>query len=286
MMNIIEEFNLNQLNNGSHFNFVSQVLVNAEACTAVGTKASTYLAKFKAAVEAEDKVLKLTTKSLLTDAITQADASRDSLYLGMKNYIKAFLNSLDAELAGAAVVLNQLLIDYHIDTRATMTKETGLMTNLKQDLTTKYKEQVEKLSLGLIVEQMSAANDRVFTLMDERAKERQYGKTGELKAARAVTDEAYHELVRMVNGLVYVEGEAAYLEFVNYINSNIVYYRRIVLGQKAKASADGGSTPGTGDDTGDSDTGGSENPGGSTGGSGTGGSGTPGTGGSGDDDFS
>lgn len=259
----INEIHLHLMNNGSHYMFVSHVLEQAEACTALGTKAAAYLAELRKAVAAEDAVLKISTKSKLSDGIAEADASRDALYLGFKNVVKGFLLAPSAEVKQAAMDLNQLLVDYRIDPRAPMIKETGMMKNFLADLETKFKAQVETLGLTVLVGQMRESNGRVDKLMVQRTEERKDVVTGQLKAARVVTDEAYRELVKMVNGLVYVEGEAGYLDFVKYVNAEILYYRREAMGQKGSAPKGDGSNPEAGGGTG-----GTENPGGSTGGSG------------------
>lgn len=275
-MNVIADFNLYQLNNGSHFLYVNQVLGKAQADTTVSNKAAAYLAKLKAAVENEDRLLKLSPKNKLTDAIADADSSRDALYLGLKNAVRAFMRARSAELVDAAADLNQLLVDYRINTHAPLIKETGMMMNLVGDLNKKFKAQVEKLGLQVMVAELGEANDSVNSLMMERTEERKNVGKGELRAARLVTDEAYRLFVMMVNGLVFVEGEAGYLEFVKFVNAQILYYRREAMGQKASAPDSDGSRPGTddegtGDDTPGTETpggGSGENPGGSTGGSG------------------
>ena len=60
-----------------------------------------------------------------------------------------------------------------------------------------------------------------------------------MKAARAVTDEAYRLFVRMVNSLAMVEGDTAYASFIDEMNTQILRYKREVLGRKASgATAD------------------------------------------------
>lgn len=263
MLATIQDFHLQMLNNGSHFLFVSHVLQQAEACTALSAKAAAYLAEFKKAVAAEDVVLKTSAKSMRSDGIAAADASRDTLYAGLKHVVKSLMRAPSAEVAQAAVELNQLFIDYRIDTDAPLIKETGMLNNLIDDLGTKFKEQVETLGFTVLVGQLHEANSRVDKLMVERTEERKNTVTGKMKAVRVVTDEAYRELVRMVNGLVYVDGESGYVEFVKFVNAEILYFRREALGQKGSTPKGDGSVPGTGG-TGDGEPG-TETPGGGTG---------------------
>ena len=118
IFNIIKEIldiNIQRMNNGAHFTFVSNILTRAEADTAVKEKASELVSKFKAAVAAEDEALKISQKSLLTDDIAKADNDRDALYAGYKKAVEGFLAMPVAEMAQAAKVLSQHIKDYKID---------------------------------------------------------------------------------------------------------------------------------------------------------------------------
>ena len=98
---------------------------------------------------------------------------------------------------------------------------------------------------------MKEANERVNRLLDQRGNEQLGTTVGALKASRKATDEACRMLVKMVNALALVEGEKDYAAFIDRTNTEIVRYKREVLGQA--------STP--------ADTGGSGNTGGNQGGS-------------------
>lgn len=258
-MDIINNFYLHQLPNGSHITYVRQMLEKTEACAAVSAKAAKYLARFRKTVEAEQEAMRASTKSLLTDAIAAADASRGALYAGFKYAVRAFLRSQSVEHVRAAVVLNQVLIDFRIRTRAPMVDESGLMGKLCRELATTYSREVATLGLGVMAGLMGEANQRVGTLMIERTEERKDVVRGRLRAARDTTDEAYRQLVRMINGLIYVDGEAAYSELVKFVNSNIVYYRREASGRK-RFRTDGGDGEEEGLEADDSETHGTELP--------------------------
>ena len=84
-MKEIYDINIQRMNNGAHFTFVSNILARVESDTAVKGKAADQVSNFKAAVAAEDDALKISQKSLLTDDITKADSDRDALYAGYKD---------------------------------------------------------------------------------------------------------------------------------------------------------------------------------------------------------
>ena len=241
-MKEIYDINIQRMNNGAHFTFVSNILARAEADTAVKGKASELVSNFKAAVAAEDEALKISQKSLLTDEIAKADSDRDALYAGYKKAVEAFLAMPIADMAQAAKVLAQHIKDYKINTADQLDKETGLLVNFITDLENKYSAQVTKLGLTAFVTNMKEANERVRTLTLQRTNEKMGVSVGALKVARTASDDAYRALVKMVNALALVFGEKDYTAFIDYVNTEITHYKREVLGQKASAPSTSGNS--------------------------------------------
>lgn len=241
-MKEIYDINIQRMNNGAHFTFVSNILARAEADTAVKGKASELVSNFKTAVNAEDEALKISQKSLLTDDIAKADIDRDALYAGYKKAVEAFLAMPIADMAQAAKVLAQHIKDYKINTAGQLDKETGLLVNFITDLEDKYSAQVAKLGLTAFVTNLKEANERVRMLTLQRTNEKMGVTVGALKAARTASDDAYRALVKMVNALALVYGEKDYTAFIDYANTEITHYKREVLNQKASAPSTSGSS--------------------------------------------
>ena len=249
-MKEIYDINIQRMNNGAHFTFVSNILARAEADTAVKGKAADQVNNLKAAVSAEDEALKISQKSLLTDEIAKADNDRDALYAGYKKAVEGFLAMPIADMAQAAKVLVQHIKDYKINTADQLDKETGLLVNFITDLEDKYAAQVAKLGLTAFVTNLKEANERVRTLTLQRTNEKMGVTVGALKAARTASDTAYRALVKMVNALVLVLGEKDYTAFIDYVNTEITHYKREVIGQKAKAPSTSGDSSVTNPDSG------------------------------------
>lgn len=241
-MKEIYGINIQRMNNGAHFTFVSNILARAEADTAVKGKASELVSNFKVAVAAEDEALKISQKSLLTDDIAKADNDRDALYAGYKKAVEAFLAMPIADMAQAAKVLAQHIKDYKINTAGQLDKETGLLVNFITDLEDKYSAQVAKLGLTAFVTNLKETNERVRMLTLQRTNEKMGVTVGALKAARTSSDDAYRALVKMVNALALVYGEKDYTAFIDYANTEITHYKREVLNQKASAPSTSGSS--------------------------------------------
>ena len=249
-MKEIYDINIQRMNNGAHFTFVSNILARAEADTTVKGKASELVSNFKAAVAAEDEALKISQKSLLTDEIAQADSDRDALYAGYKKAVEGFLAMPIADMAQAAKILSQHIKDYKINTADQLDKETGLLVNFISDLEDKYAAQVAKLGLTAFVTNLKEANERVRTLTLQRTNEKMGVTVGALKAARTASDTAYRALVKMVNALALVLGEKDYTAFIDYVNTEVTHYKREVIGQKAKAPSTSGDSSVTNPDSG------------------------------------
>lgn len=266
-MSEIGTLSLERLNNGAHFLFISNVLARAEADANIKSKLSAQISALKTAKEKEDEDLKISQKSLLTDEITAADAERDGLYSGYKKAVNGFKGLPVENMAKAAKVLMQHIKDYAIDPKMQLDKETGLLINFIDDLEKKYANEVKTLSLDAFVTAMKAANEKVRTLTATRTDERMTKAVGALKASRKASDEAYRLLVKFVNAYALIEGDSLYLNFIDYVNTEIVHYKREVIGVKSDSAQTSGNTGGT-------TSGGSGSTGGSTG-SGTGGTTTP-----------
>lgn len=241
-MKEIYDINIQRMNNGAHFTFVSNILARAEADTTVKGKASELVSNFKAAVAAEDEALKISQKSLLTDEIAKADSDRDALYAGYKKAVEGFLAMPIADMAQAAKILSQHIKDYKINTADQLDKETGLLVNFISDLEDKYAAQVAKLGLTAFVTNLKEANERVRTLTLQRTNEKISITVGALKTARTASDDAYRALVKMVNALALVFGEKDYTAFIDYVNTEITHYKREVLGKKTTAPSTSGSS--------------------------------------------
>ena len=265
-MKEIYDINIQRMNNGAHFTFVSNILARAEADTAVKGKASELVSNFKAAVAAEDEALKISQKSLLTDEIAKADSDRDALYAGYKKAVEGFLAMPIADMAQAAKILSQHIKDYKINTAEQLDKETGLLVNFISDLEDKYAAQVAKLGLTAFVTNLKEANERVRTLTLQRTNEKIGITVGALKTARTASDDAYRALVKMVNALALVFGEKDYTAFIDYVNTEITHYKREVLNQKSTATSTSGSSAGDSTKPGGSGSGSSTSSGSTTGG--------------------
>lgn len=233
------------MSNGAHYNFIHATIDRVEADETIKTKVAAELAALKTALAMEDANLKVSRKSSLTDSIAEWDESRDDFYIGYKSAVSGFLKLPTGDMRTAAKALWQHIIDYSIDPKMQLDRQTGMMTNFIADLETKFATQVEALGLTVFREQMKEANDKVRELLKERDTELAPREVGATKTARRATDSAYQSLVRKVNAYAVIEGAADYQAFIDAMNAQIKRYKQEVLGQgvSGASSADTPADP-------------------------------------------
>ena len=160
-MKKINTIDTHSLTNGAHYNFMEAIYTNLNSILLYGEKLRTELPAFKTALDNEDAVLVLSRKSNKTDEIANADKARDNAYVGYKYTVKGFTYLGSGAQYEAAKVLSQHLTDYQIDTKMSLSRQTGLMTNFIEDLESTYSEQVESLGLTPFVTMMKNGNEKV-----------------------------------------------------------------------------------------------------------------------------
>lgn len=230
----INEIYLGRMNNGAHYVFVDDVARKAEVNTTLVEKCSTQVTALRNAVNKEDECLALTSKSFYTNKIVEGDQKRGMYYGGYRKAVKGFLIAPLPELSEAAVILDQHMTDYGIEPQMQMDRETGLLINFIEDLEGKFAEYVATLGLTSFVTAIKDANEMVRTNKVERREERAGTVNGALKDARKASDDAYRMLVKYVNAINLLEGNADTQGFVDYVNTLIEEFKREVLGANAE----------------------------------------------------
>lgn len=234
----IQSIDLTKLTNGAHFNFVQGVIERVEADEVVLAKITADLTNLKLAFEVEDGCLKISRKSLLTNDISDWDMLRDAFSRAYKYAVKAMLKLPAGDLLEYAKRLWQNIVDYNIDPRMQLDRQTGLLTNQLADLEGDLADAIEALGLTFFRDKMKEANDKVRELMQERDAETAQRKVGALKNARLATDEAYEKLIEKINAYAIIEGVEDYQTLITQLNETIKRYKQEALGQSSKKDDD------------------------------------------------
>lgn len=240
-MKEIDSIDITHMNNGAHFIYMSNILDRAETTEVVNTKLAEQISALKSALATENLYLKVSQKSLLTDEINVADAERGKYYNSFKQTVKSLMKIPDATIAKSAKVLTQNMIDYGLNPKMQLDKQTGLLVNMIEDWEGKLAGDVENTQTGAYVAAIKKANEQVRSLMSQRTDERKQIPTAALKTARKATDAAYRSLIKYINAHILLEGITDYADFIAFVNKEIERYKQEVLKQKTS----GTKKPGT-----------------------------------------
>lgn len=238
----IDKIDITHMNNGAHFIYMSNILERAEETETISSKMGDQIAALKSALATENLYLKVSQKSLLTDEITVADADRGKYYNSFKQTIKGLMKSPDPVVAKSAKVINQNLIDYALNPKMQLDKQTGLLVNMVEDWEGKLANDITNTHTEAYVAAIKKANEEVRTLMSQRTDERKKIPVSALKTARKGTDAAYRNLIKYTNAHILLEGLTDYEDFISFINKEIERYKQEVLKQKTSGTKKPGST--------------------------------------------
>jgi len=285
----IDNFKLKVLRMAGFLEFVQQVLKivkdyrdSGEAgVSQLPAKVEAAYTPFASSIVVMDDAYKLSRASDYTQRIADEDTRRDGLYLALKNQVQMYLKfTFDAEKQAAATYLWNIMKKYGVDVTENYSEESGKLQQMIQELEADNSAGNHITTLGItsLVSQLKTANEAVRTMMAERNDERMQQEKAALANARNRADEAYRDLILMINAATAMEDDQESLAglegVISQVNELIKYYRLYVVKSGTGGSSTGGSS------TGGSSTG--SETGGNGGGSSTGGNGGSQGGGSGE----
>ena len=243
----IDQISIARAANAAHYEYLDTVRKRTEETRLEHELWHRAVEEFREAFEKEDKAFKQYRASDHTSALQKADEERDKLYASLRDTVKAYAKFPIAETAQHAEPLLKVIKNYKITTRENYMKESGLIDNMLQDLL-QYERQLNRLGLLIVANQLKAKNDEVRQLIANRNDERSEQVLGELKAARAVSDEAYAVVVFYTNAFFAMNPdvrEAA--DLVKRMAEDLEYFRKHAMSDphksKKEPQPDGGDAP-------------------------------------------
>lgn len=221
------------MRNEEHYGYLGQCL--AKLSLLPEEKALPQRAAFEAAVAAEDKALE-NVPTNMTESLVEADRIRDDCWNGLHMFADAMLLFPKVEAKEAAKRIKAILATYGDPRRLPYLQENGAIDNLITDL------QTEKATADLVLihaadwlTELKKYETQFLTLFGERNAQNAIQENGAVKKARKASDVAYGQLIQVVNALVLIDGENAYLPFINEMNELIAYQRIVFSRRKATA---------------------------------------------------
>lgn len=191
----------------------------------------------KTAVEGLDSALKVSATVPSAKWVTEADATRDFAWTGLYYYVKAMTAHPDASVAAAAERALAILEKYGNPTAKPQLEESGILHNLLQELNAaKEAGDFTGLDIDPWMTRLETAESSFLTATDSKVEEEGARQVGISKQNRLVADDAYRDLVNIVNMLASMHGDEKFATFISNVNA-LVEQQRVKLKTRATNSA-------------------------------------------------
>ena len=239
-MKKVKNISLRKLHTEEDYDFLSDVKKATETLPITGTpgiedipEANTTLLtscvnNFSDCVNKFDLALKETLSVPENENVANADLERDAAWRGANNYLKAMLVHPEESIAAKAKAVKRLFDKYGDPTSISQREESGILSNLIQDLNTITEEDMKALAFSPWFDNLDYTATRFKEEYEYRSKVQSTYSTGIVKQSRNDADDAYRELIDMVNIFTRVSGEKHFASFIDLINDYIDKIQTIV----------------------------------------------------------
>ena len=189
---------------------------------------------FEAAYQAFDVALESSTAD---SAEAKAyEELRDRLWRSNNAYIKAMTAHPNPELAAIAERVKAEFDKYGDVTNLPVVQESGALHNLIQDIQAIPAQDRSKIHYEEWFNALDTAENNYLVAVASRTDVRSEKEVGAVKRTRIEAEAAYTHLVEVVNLLAKVEGDTAYLPFINRMNVLIAEQRSTLKARQTRAS--------------------------------------------------
>lgn len=189
---------------------------------------------FETAVRAFDETLENSTAD---SAEAKAyEELRDRLWRSNNAYIKAMTAHPNPELAAIAERVKAEFDKYGDVTYLPVVQESGALHNLIQDIQAIPAQDRSKIHYEEWLNALDTAENSYLVAVAARTDVRSEKEVGAVKRTRTEAEAAYTHLVEVVNLLAKVEGDTAYLPFINRMNVLIAEQRSTLKARQTRAA--------------------------------------------------
>jgi hypothetical protein len=158
----------------------------------------------------------------------------------LKSFVKICLNADEEEISEAAerviAVIRKSERELGNPLSLGLAKESTALASLLRNLEP-CSADIERIGATDWVKRLETASQAYIDLQFERYIEKSGRHSGDVKAARAVTDAAYKGVVDRINAQILLNGDEGFTSYVKVQNAVIERYRLIVAQRKKNATA-------------------------------------------------
>lgn len=217
----IQKFDLHSQRNAAHYQFQTDFNSTIIKYTPQALGIVDDYAAYLPLLEDEGVALVAITKSATTEELEVADKNRDFTFRGLADKVTNSLNHFNPEVREAAKRVKVIFDGYGNLTPKPNDEESGLITSLISDLRTKVTADLVKVDVVDWIAELESQNKVYIALQATRNSESASRTELRMKQVRIDVDAAYNKIVKRINALIVVNGEASYTEFVKELNVRI-----------------------------------------------------------------
>jgi len=196
-------------------------LLMAETIAKLGVE--TLYTPFKNALALENAAIEIELGSLTTAKMDEKDKEREDLITGFSHLVENGLHHFDSAKRNAAEILKHIVEKYGNFRRKTNAEETVAIRSMTTELlSTDNLPHLTNLNDGVDwITRLQTVNEEFGALYEARNAENNGSHLITSLEARAITNPCYNAIVKRVNALAEVNGEANYISFINQLNGFI-----------------------------------------------------------------
>ena len=232
------------LTNAQHFAFYEAFMTVLQQASFTAAKITALQSQLVTAFQEEDRWYMQARNNDLIAQRDAADRRRDNFYGRLHAIVRAWAESGDPDKDAAASTLIKVFQLYKLKTAAQMEEETGVMENLKTDLsTTENLAHIATLGATWIFQQMCTAHEEVKSIRLQEGAGKSEQVKGALVAARKACDALYDELTYLIEAFEKTaDTPAPYEAFIRQWNGTLKIYQDM-LDRKSGTSTGGTANP-------------------------------------------
>ena len=223
--------------------FLFQIREQIRTNEALRTALSTVWTAFTQAYAAFDEAYAQQRKWAQTEELEELDKQRDKALSAFLQAIKAMISSPNAEKAQRAKYLQNIRDKYTLDPSAEYMKETTAIQQMVQEMDRNYQCELALNATGIndFYADLKTKNEAFLAKMNERTEAQSYQQKGIVRETRIQAEQAYKDLVKLINALAIVEvpDTIDYYGIVSNLNAEIDHYKQILA--RKGTTADGSS---------------------------------------------
>jgi hypothetical protein len=231
-------FDLHSAHNDEHALFHNNVYKLIMLQTAVKLGIVKLIFNYEIAIAAEEAAMGVDPGSVFTKTITQTDGYRDQLDRSFDLLVESKTIDFDPAVCEAANRVERILKQYGIVRKLPYDDKTKAYNTRNKKLSTEYSTDVALLGGSALLAQQNMANEEFMNHFCDRANEKAITISGNVKAARAVVDNAYEAIVNRVNALALINGDADYAEFIDKVNYYVKYNKDVLAARRGRSNGD------------------------------------------------